>query len=37
MRISRQTFQVKQLENAESFKYADSILTNEKRRTCEIK
>jgi hypothetical protein len=43
MRISRQPFPVKimidqkQLENVESFKYLDSILTNEVRCTCEIK
>jgi hypothetical protein len=27
----------KQLENVESFKYLGSILTNDGRRTCEIK
>jgi len=43
MRISRQPFRVKimidqkQLENVESFKYLGSILTNDGRRTCEIK
>jgi len=43
MRISRQTFPVKtmtdqkQLENVESFKYLGSILTNDGRRSCEIK
>jgi hypothetical protein len=43
MRISRQPSPVKimidqkQLENVESFKYLDSILTNDGRRTCEIK
>jgi hypothetical protein len=43
MRISRQPFPVqimidqKQLENVESFKYLDSILTNYGRCTCEIK
>jgi methyl coenzyme M reductase subunit D len=43
MRISRQPFPVKimtdqkQLENVESFKYLDSILTNDERCTCEIK
>ena len=43
MRISRQPFPVKimidqkQLENAESFKYLGSILTNDGRCTCEIK
>ena len=43
MRISRQHFPVKiiidqkQLENAESFKYLGSILTNDGRCTCEIK
>jgi len=43
MRISRQPFPVKiminqkQLENVESFKYLGSILTNDGRRTCEIK
>jgi len=43
MRISRQPFPVKiiidqkQLENVESFKYLGSILTNDRRCTCEIK
>jgi hypothetical protein len=43
MRISRHQFPVKimidqkQLENAESFKYLRSILTNDGRCTCEIK
>jgi len=43
MRLSRQPFPVKimidqkQLENVESFKYLDSILTNDGRCTCEIK
>jgi hypothetical protein len=43
MRISRQPLPVKiivdqkQLENAESFKYLGSILTNDGRCTCEIK
>jgi hypothetical protein len=43
MRISRQLFPLKitidqkQLENVESFKYLGSILTNDKRCTCEIK
>ena len=43
MRISRQSFPVKimidqkQLENVETFKYLGSILTNDGRRTCEIK
>jgi predicted Zn-dependent protease len=43
MKISRQPFPVKimidqkQLENVESFKYLGSILTNDGRRTCEIK
>ena len=43
MRISRQPFPVKitidqkQLENVESFKYFGSIVTNDGRRTCEIK
>jgi hypothetical protein len=43
MRISRQPFPVKimigqkQLENVESFKYLDSILTNDRRSTCKIK
>jgi hypothetical protein len=43
MRISRQPFPVtimidqKQLENAESFKYLCSMLTNDGRRTSEIK
>jgi hypothetical protein len=43
MRISRQPFPVKimidqkQLENAESFKYLGSMLTNDGRCTCEIK
>ena len=43
MRISRQPLPVKimidqkQLENVESFKYLGSILTNDKRCTCEIK
>ena len=43
MRISRQTFPVKimidqkQLENVESFKYLSSMLTNDRRCTCEIK
>ena len=43
MRISRQPFPVKimidqkQLENAESFKYLGSMLTNDERCTCEIK
>jgi len=43
MGISRQPFLVKimigqkQLENAESFKYLGSILTNDGRCTCEIK
>jgi hypothetical protein len=36
MRISRQLFPVKQLENVESFKYLGSILTNEEKCTCEI-
>jgi len=42
-RISRQPFPVKimidqkQLENVESFKYLDSILTNDGRCNCEIK
>jgi len=42
-RISRQPFPVKvmidqkQLENVESFKYLDGILTNNGRCTCEIK
>jgi hypothetical protein len=43
MRISRQSFPVKitidqkQLENVEFFKYLGSILTNDKRCTCETK
>jgi hypothetical protein len=43
MRISRQPFPVKimieqkQLENVESFKYLDSMLTNDVRCTCDIK
>ena len=43
MRISRQPFPVKiiidqkQLENVESFKYLNSILTNDGRCTCGIK
>jgi len=43
MRMLRQPFPVKimvdqkQLENVESFKYLGSILTNDGRRTCEIK
>jgi len=43
MRISRQPLPVKiminqkQLENVESFKYLGSILTNDRRCTCEIK
>jgi len=43
MRISRQPLPIKiiidqkQLENVESFKYLGSILTNDGRRTCEIK
>jgi len=43
IRISRQPFPVKimihqkQLENVESFKYLGTILTNDGRRTCEIK
>jgi len=43
MRISRQPFPVKimidqkQLENVESIKYLDSVLTNDGRCTCEIK
>ena len=43
MRISRQPFPVKimidqkQLENAESFEYLGSMLTNDGRCTCEIK
>jgi hypothetical protein len=43
MRISRQQFPVKitidqkQLENMEPFKYFGSILTNDRRCTCEIK
>jgi hypothetical protein len=43
MRISRQPFSVKimtdqkQLDNVESVKYLDSILTNVGRCTCEIK
>jgi hypothetical protein len=43
MRISRQPFPVKimidqkQLENAESFKYLGSILTNDGRCICKIK
>jgi hypothetical protein len=43
MRISRKPLPVnimihqKHLENAESFKYLDSILTNDGRCTCEIK
>jgi hypothetical protein len=43
MRISRQTFPVKlmtdqkQLENVECLKYLGSILTNDVRRTCEVK
>ena len=43
MRISRQPFPVKimiyqkQLENMESFKYLDIILTNYGKCTCEIK
>jgi len=43
MRISRHLFPVKitidqkQLQNVESFKYLGSILTNDGRRTCEIK
>jgi hypothetical protein len=43
MRISRQIFPVKpminqtQLENVEYFKYLGSMLTNDGRRTCEIK
>jgi hypothetical protein len=43
MRISRQSLPVKiiidqkQLENVESFKYLDSILTNDGICTCEIK
>jgi hypothetical protein len=43
IRISRQTFPVKimidqkQLENVETFKYLGSILTNDRRCTCEIK
>jgi hypothetical protein len=42
-RISRQPFPVKimidqkQLEKVESFKYLGSMLTNDGRRTCEIK
>jgi hypothetical protein len=42
-RISRQPSPVKiminqkQLENVESFKYLDNILTNNERCTCEIK
>jgi len=41
--VSRQPFPVKiiidqkQLENVESFKYLSSILTNDRRCTCEIK
>jgi hypothetical protein len=43
MRISRQQFPVKlmidqkQLENVESFKYLDSMLTNDGSCACEIK
>ena len=43
MPVSRQPFPVKiiidqkQLENVESFKYLSSILTNDRRCTCEIK
>jgi len=43
MRISRQPFQVKividqkHLQNVESFKYLDSMLTNDGRCTGEIK
>jgi hypothetical protein len=43
MRISRQTSPVtimidqKQLENVECFKYFGSVLTNDRRCTCEIK
>jgi len=43
MRISRKPFSVKiridqkQLKNVESFKYLDSMLTNDGRCTCEIK
>jgi len=43
MRLSRQPSPVKiiidqkQLENMESFKYLDSILTNDGKCTCEIK
>ena len=43
MRISRQTFPAKimidqkQLQNVESLKYFGSMLTNDGRRTCEIK
>jgi hypothetical protein len=43
MRISRQPLPViimidqKQLDNVESFKYLGSILTNDRRCTCEIK
>ena len=43
MRISRQPIPAKimidqkQLENVESFKYLGSILTNDRRYTCEIK
>jgi len=43
MRISRQPFPIKimmdqkQLENVESFKYLGSILTNDRRCTCETK
>jgi hypothetical protein len=43
MRISRQPFLVKlmidqkQMENVESFKYLDSMLTNYGRCACEIK
>jgi hypothetical protein len=43
MRISKQPFPVKllidkkQLEKVESFKYLDSMLTNDERCTCKIK
>jgi hypothetical protein len=43
MRISRQpspvtiTIDQKQLQNVECFKYLGSMLTNDGRRTCEIK
>jgi hypothetical protein len=35
--FSSKTYDKKQLENVESFKYLSSMLTNDGRCTCEIK